>query len=221
MVRTPACVGPVHLLPAVAARAPLKWICSDGPARADTVRMGNVDVGLVIEAVERVQALPYIWPSTPDASAARSAGCGSCASKHALLSEELNALAVRSRPLFVVGRLVPALFADDPTIAAGTGLLEVHECLTVSMPVGPVLVDVTWDPSLIAAGLPGTAPWDGRSDMVLAVDPIGAGWAPDPSRLREEKEALRARIYRGDDRRVRDATLAAMSARFDGLRTGE
>ncbi|HVM52981.1 MAG TPA: hypothetical protein VM262_07270 [Acidimicrobiales bacterium] len=172
-------------------------------------------LSLMLEVVARVQALPYVWPCPPTAASAREAAVGSCASKHALLREELDALGIASRPMFVVGVLVPELLADDPEIAAGAGLLEVHECLTASVPdVGPCVVDVTWDPPLLDRGLLGTRDWDGRSDMaVAAADPVG-WWAPDPARLRTDKEALRARLYDDGDRQIRDRVLAAMAARF-------
>lgn len=121
--------------------------------------------------------------------------------------------------MFVVGLLVPPGLADDPDIAEGADLVEVHELLTVSLPgVGPCRVDITWDPPLIHAGLGGTLDWDGESDMAVAVGEPSAFYAPDPGRLREEKEALRRRLYSEHDRERRDRTLAAMSARFELLR---
>ncbi len=172
-------------------------------------------LGSMVETVARVAALPYVWPCPPDAASARAAGAGSCASKHALLREELAAIGVASRPLFVVGALVPDALAGDPEVAVALGLPEVHECLTVSVPGGgPCLVDVTWDPPLLAAGLAGTRLWDGRSDMVVAVGSPSGWWAPDPERLRAEKEALRSRLYGDGDRERRDRALAAMASRF-------
>lgn len=173
----------------------------------------------VVRLAAEVRRLPYVWPAPPDAASAAAAGAGSCASKHALLADRLAAALVASRPLFVVGPLVPAVLAGDPEMADGAGLLEVHELLTVTVPgAGPVLVDVTWDPPLVAAGLPATVDWDGCSDMVPAVAATGPGWAPDPARLREEKEALRARIHSAAERAVRDRVLAAMSRRFAAWR---
>ena len=87
-----------------------------------------------IRLVREVQALPYVWPSPPDAESARKRGVGSCASKHALLAVKLEEIGVRSRPLFVVGPLVPKSLATDPEIAPGSHLSEVHECLTVLTP---------------------------------------------------------------------------------------
>lgn len=169
----------------------------------------------VRRAVADVMAMPYVWPVPPDPSSAAATGVGSCASKHALLAERLRSIGVASRPLFVVGPLVPSILATDPPFDAGASLLEVHECLTVSMPeVGPLLVDVTWDPVLVHRGLPGTLDWDGHADMAVAVGSGGLTWAPDPTRLREEKEALRARLYRRGDRTVRDRVLGAMSNLF-------
>lgn len=173
----------------------------------------------LLDTVHRVASLPYVWPCPPDAGSARTSGSGSCASKHALLREELAEIGISSRPLFVAGALVPPVFADDPDIALGVGLIEVHECLTVSVPgVGSCLVDVTWDAPLLDAGLPGTQLWDGASDMEVSVGSPAAWWAPDPGRLREEKEALRSRLYYGVDQEVRDRVLAVMGLRFEAWR---
>ncbi len=172
-----------------------------------------------IRLVREVQALPYVWPSPPDAESARKRGVGSCASKHALLALELEAIGISSRPLFVVGPLVPKLLATDPEIAPGAHLSEVHECLTVLTPwAGPLRVDVTWDPLLVKRGLPGTLEWDGKTDMLLAVGEGGPCWAVDREGLRETKEALRARLYRKGQRPVRDQVLAAMAQRFEAWR---
>lgn len=168
-----------------------------------------------VRMVAEVQALPYRWPAVPDGASAAAAGAGSCASKHALLRERLSTVGVDSRPLFVVGPLVPEFLAADPEFVGGVSLLEVHECLTVTMPdVGAVRVDVTWDPPLVERGLAGTLGWRGTSDMALAVGDSGPGWSPDPANLRFEKEALRARLYSPADRAIRDRVLAALSRRF-------
>ena len=174
---------------------------------------------VLVEVVHRVASLPYVWPCPPDAGSARVSGMGSCSSKHALLAEELTRLGISSRPMFVAGALVPSVLANDPEIAAGVGLVEVHECLTVSVPgVGLCVVDVTWDPPLLAAGLPGTRMWDGVSDMEMAIGgPLG-WWAPNPEKLRAEKEALRSRLYGPGDRAERDRVLATMAKRFAAWR---
>src|SRR5438445_9347852 len=87
-----------------------------------------------ITIVRRIQAMPYAWPSPPDAVSARTAGAGSCASKHALLAEELGATGLQSLPLMIVGPLVPLMLKSDPELAPGAHLAEVHECLTVLTP---------------------------------------------------------------------------------------
>src|SRR3990172_4902050 len=71
----------------------------------------------IIALVREVQALPYLWPSPPGADSARRMRAGSCASKHALLAEELATIGVESQPLFVVGKLVPGILADEPELA--------------------------------------------------------------------------------------------------------
>ena len=116
---------------------------------------------------------------------------------------------------------MPEALQEDPEIAPGAHLLEVHECLTVLTPwTGPLRVDVTWDPLLIQRGLPGTLDWDGQSDMLVAVGENQPSWSVPREGLREAKEALRARLYRAGERRVRDKVLAAMAARFAEWRTG-
>ena len=166
----------------------------------------------VVELITLIQRLPYVWPGAPDAASARRAHAGTCASKHALLVEELDALGVSSVPLLILGTLVPQAFAMLPHFAPAVGLLEVHECLTVITPwVGPLRVDITWDPPLIERGLPGTMNWDGESDMPLAVDATGPGWGVPRAGLREYKEALRRRLYGPGERERRDAALKELS----------
>ncbi len=167
-----------------------------------------------IAIVRRVQAMPYTWPSPPDAASARATGAGSCASKHALLAEELAPIGLQSLPLLVVGSLVPQMLKTDPELAPGAHLAEVHEFLTLLTPwAGPLRVDVTWDPVLIRHGLAGTLDWDGRTDMI-AVGEGGPCWSVPRERLREAKEALRSRLYRSGERELRDRVLAAMAQRF-------
>ena len=171
--------------------------------------------------VREIQSLPYTWPAPPDAGSARRTRAGSCASKHALLAEELAAIGVESRPLFVVGKLVPDILADDPELTPGAHLPEVHECLTLITPwAGPLRVDVTWDPPLIACGLPGTLAWDCASDMLLAVGETGPGWSVPREGLREAKEALRRRLYGPGERKLRDRTLASLAKQFEEWRAG-
>ena len=177
--------------------------------------------GEVIRLVRELQEIPYEWPSPPDADHVRTNGAGSCASKHALLAEELGGLGVASAPLFVVGPLVPPLLENDPLFEADASLLEVHELLTVMTPwAGPLRVDITWDPPLIERGLPGTLDWDGESDMAIAVGEGSPSWSPPRDGLRAAKEALRKRIYGPGQREVRDEILARLSARFAEWRRG-
>jgi hypothetical protein len=171
--------------------------------------------------VREVQSLPYVWPCPPDAASARADRAGSCASKHALLAEELAAIGIESVPLLVIGPLVPAVLSAEPGYALGRHLVEVHECLTVLTPwAGPLRVDITWDERLIERGLRGTLNWDGQSDMALAVGEAGPGWSVPRDRLRPAKEALRARLYAHGERKTRDELLALLAARFARWRSG-
>lgn len=167
-----------------------------------------------VTVAETIRKMPYQWPSPPDAASARACGAGSCASKHALLAEELMALGLVSTPLLVVGPLVPAAFRDEPGFAPARHLLEVHELVVVVTPwAGPLRVDITWDPPLVERGLPGEM-WNGADDTPVAVASTGPGWAVPRDGLRTAKEALRARLYAPGERSIRDEALAAMNARF-------
>ena len=174
----------------------------------------------VIARVHDVQAIPYVWPGPPEAASVRERGTGTCASKHALLAEELLALGVVSLPLLVVGPLMPDVLRNEEDCIPGRMLREIHECLTVLSPwAGPLRVDVTWDPVLMTKGLNATRDWDALGDMYLAIEPDSPGWAVDRSHLRVAKEALRNRIYAPGERELRDRTLRAMSDHFTRWRS--
>lgn len=181
-----------------------------------------IDPERIRRVVLDVQALPYRWPGPPTAASARTDRAGTCASKHALLAEELRELGVASRPIFCVGPLVPPVLADLASLRRAADLVEVHELLTVDLPDhGLVRIDVTWDPPLIRAGLAGTLNWDGTSDMTAAVGPVTEWHAPNPDRIRESKEQLRRRIYAVDERQRRDAALAEISKALGELRRND
>ncbi len=116
--------------------------------------------------------------------------------------------------LMVVGPLVPDVWSDLQD--AGRNLLEVHECLTVATSwAGPLLVDVTWHPAAVRAGLRGTLAWDAASDMVCAVQPeksyaVGGDF-------RAQKEKLRSRLYSAAERHKRDYVLTEIARRASEL----
>jgi len=178
---------------------------------ANTVlSMGN-GVRDLIRAVADVQEIPYSWPSPPTAASVRETGGGTCAGKHALLREQLESLGLVASRLMIVGPLVPDLWPD---LQAEDGdLLEVHECLTVETDwAGPLMVDVTWHPAAVRAGLAGTVDWDGMSDMRCAVEPAAA-YAVADTAFRTQKEFLRARLYSPEKRARRDNVLAEIADR--------
>jgi hypothetical protein len=130
-----------------------------------------------------------------------------------VLAEDLALLGLPTQPLTVVGPLVPEIWPD----LGGDDLLEVHECLTVETGwAGPLLLDVTWHPAAVRAGLPGTLDWDGGTDMTPAVSPVQS-YAVGRERFREQKEALRARLYSPAQRARRDEVLAEMALRAAAL----
>ena len=169
----------------------------------------------LVVAVRTVQEMIYAWPALPDAPTTRTAGVGTCAGKHAVLREDLELLGLPTQRLMVVGPLVPPLWPD--LVDRAGGLLEVHECVTVATSwAGPVLLDVTWHPAAIQAGLAGTLHWNGTSDMACAVTPL-ASYAVADEQFREQKEMLRTRLYSPAQRTVRDEVLAEMASRAASL----
>lgn len=180
------------------------------------LRAGPVTPADVLaEAVRAVQELPYAWPAPPDAARTRAAGSGTCAGKHAVLREELAARGFTSKRLMVVGPLAPPLWPD--LVERAGGLMEVHECVTVQTSwAGPLLVDVTWHPAAVRAGLPGTLGWEGTSDMECAVTAM-ISYAVAEDGFREQKELLRSRLYSPAQRAVRDEVLAEMARRAASL----
>jgi hypothetical protein len=165
----------------------------------------------LVESVRRVQKMPYTWPAPAEAAWTRAAGRGTCAGKHALLAEDLLALGIRSRPLLMVGPLVPDVWPD--LMAEAKDLQEVHECLSVETDwVGPLLVDVTWHPAAVRGGLSGTLDWSGDRDMQPALPPV-ACYAVSRNQLRAQKEKLRDRLYTPAERVRRDALLSELAHR--------
>lgn len=164
--------------------------------------------------VAKVQRMPYAWPGPPTAASAKETGRGTCASKHALLRDDIRAVGLGCERLIVVGPLVPDVWPDLGE--GGLHLMEVHECLTVVTPwAGPLLVDVTWHPAAVRAGLPGTLNWDGASDMICAIAATRAYVVT--SDFRAQKEMLRSRLYSAADRNTRDQILATIAKRADEL----
>lgn len=169
-----------------------------------------MDAPRLAEMVAKVQQMPYAWPGPPTAASARESGRGTCAAKHALLRDNIKAVGLDCERLMVVGPLVPSVWPDLGE--AGLHLMEVHECLTVATPwAGPLLIDVTWHPAAVRAGLPGTLDWDGASDMICAIEPVRSYVVAND--FRAQKEMLRSRLYSTADRNTRDQVLARIAER--------
>lgn len=174
------------------------------------------EIERLARSVAEAQAIPYSWPGLPTAASVRETGKGTCASKHAFLREMLNGQGLPGNRIMVVGLLVPSLWPD--LRAASGDLLEVHECLTVETGwAGPLLIDVTWHPAAVCAGLSGTLGWGGLSDMMCAVEPI-ASYPVSDQDLRIQKELLRARLYSPAQRAMRDQVLAEIAKRASEFR---
>lgn len=92
-----------------------------------------------------------------------------------------------------------------------------HECLCVVTDwAGPLVVDVTWHPAAIRAGLPGPLHWSGDRDMEPALSPV-ASYAVSRADLRVQKEELRDRFCTPAERVRRDALLGEIARRAAAL----
>jgi hypothetical protein len=187
-----------------------------GPFDETVTRVLRETPGHALPALFRfVQAMPYRFPGPRDPLHTLQHGWGTCAGKNYLLAELLRAAGVPVAHQIATGDLrdaLPDLPSDLRALAESGPLPDVHSFLTAVGPDGPVVVDASWDPSLAALGFPVQGDWDGCSDTVLALRPhvVYAVCGPDPS---TEKDAIRARLYRGreEDRRRRDVYLARLS----------
>ena len=170
-----------------------------------------------------VQAMSYRFPGPRDARHTLEHGWGTCAGKNYLLAELLGAAGVPVAHMIAIGDLresLPDLPPELRALALSGPLPDVHSFLTAVGRDGPVLVDASWDPPLAAYGFPVQSAWDGCTDTVLAFRPhaVYAVCGPDPS---AEKDAVRARLYRGrdEDKARRDRYLAELSAWLQTLRS--
>lgn len=162
-------------------------------------------LSLRIAAFKKIQALPY--------SVAPNKLCN-CATKCNLLSAELKALEIQTRPVFVefswteagVPHSVYSIPHDTPAI---------HQYLEVLIPESDawVVVDPTWDPSLSPTL---AAPsWDGKSATESAVPVLHVLDEGETARLLEriQDETFRTEWYKRND-----DFLVALEAWLVGLR---
>lgn len=174
-----------------------------------------------VSTVREVQQLPYRWPAPPDAISTTTVQAGSCAGKHALLAQKLQSAGLSCAPLMIVGPLVPAIWQDLADEA--DGLLEVHECVTGVTPCsGPLIVDDTWHPVAVRAGLPGLSNnWDGYRGSLLAVDITNGAYAIPNNAFRDPNNASRDRRYSTEERKRRDRILTKLRiVQLDSHNTG-
>jgi hypothetical protein len=87
-----------------------------------------------------------------------------------------------------------------------------------------LLVDVTWDPPLAAAGFPVAASWDGRTDMALAVPYGGEKFTAatiDKKLKHLEYLSSRPQRYRGECQTMEELThiLQAANRWFESIRS--
>ena len=180
----------------------------------------------VVALVHEVQGIPYAWPGEPTASAVKALGRGTCASKHALLAEELDALGVRSlhrqhrglrpprsRPRLPQLQAPHARSARDayPRGCCRSSTPSARPSRTPARPTAPS-----------SSGRPPRrqdAPWPNRSPPAASVSGTGP-WTPPSSRTSCAPPARRGTDGRSScaDARRRRAAACGVNPRARRLR---
>ncbi|MBN9435813.1 hypothetical protein [Bosea sp. (in: a-proteobacteria)] len=122
-------------------------------------------------AFELVRAMPYrlarFDAAKPDGLF--QTGYGDCRHKAAALNRLFQALGETSRPI-----LMAFDWKDLPIPRQILAPLDetrgFHDCVEIEINRRFVLADATWDPGLLAAGFPGSIPWDGLNPTSAITD---------------------------------------------------
>ncbi len=190
------------------ARSNISHVTSGQDIWSDFCRKSRLDQNPEVrEVVEAVRFIPYGRPTERTAQGVVDEWRGTCSTKH-----ELLALLTRDRwpdfnPQIMhrVYTLTPSvarrLFGDAAlAVVPSDGIADVHTYMTAVVEGRRVVIDAT---------VPG-APWDGRSDMVLACgEGIDVDGGDDPSMTKE-------RLVQGHcDANARDRVIEAL-ARLSG-----
>ena len=143
-----------------------------------------------IAVFERVRDIPYQYPAERDPRAVLHIGRGSCSGKHYLLGEMFRGLNLQVRNMICTHRFneSPLPFPEEmQALLLKNEIVDLHDYLQVSVDGNWIDVDATWELGLREFGFPVTDEWDGRSSMLLTVNPDEQTTVQgDPGKAKEE-----------------------------------
>jgi len=143
-----------------------------------------------IRVFERVRDLPYQYPASRDPLEVLRSGRGSCSGKHYLLGKLFSAMGLRVKNMLCTHRFneSPLPFPDDmQEILRKNEIVDLHDYLQVQIDGQWVDVDCTWEKALRDFGFPVTDDWNGKSSMMLTVNPDETKEVNgDPSKAKDE-----------------------------------
>jgi hypothetical protein len=135
---------------------------------------GREPLAARIAVFERVRDIPYQYPSDRDPQTVLRTNRGSCSGKHYLLGEMFRGLGLSVRNMICTHRFneSPLPFPEEmQALLLKNEIVDLHDYLQVSIDGDWIDVDGTWERGLREFGFPVTDEWDGRSSMLLSVNP--------------------------------------------------
>lgn len=161
-----------------------------GAALQDWTR-GRDPMAARIALFEHVRDLSYEYPAVSrDPAEVLKRGRGSCSGKHYLLGELFRRQGLPVRYMICTHRFneSPLPFPDEmQALLEKNEIVDLHDYLQVSVDGQWVDIDATWELALRDYGFPVNDEWDGRSSMVLTVNPDEQVEVEgDPEKAKEE-----------------------------------
>jgi hypothetical protein len=149
---------------------------NEDPIRAalEEWTQGRDPLAARITVFEHVRDIPYCYPADRDPKEVLRKGHGSCSGKHYLLGEMFRGLGLGVRNMICTHRFneSPLPFPEEmQALLLKNEIVDLHDYLQVSVDGEWIDVDATWELGLRDFGFPVTDEWDGKSSMLLTVNP--------------------------------------------------
>lgn len=175
----------------------------------------------LVRVFEKVRDIPYGSTGERDPQRILEAGLGSCSGKHLLLKGLFDQLGYQSRILtcyHYFNEALPAREYPEPlqTLITQYTIIDFHHVVQLQQNTKWLIVDVTWDPPLLAYGFPVNMNWKGDTDTQVAVKP--RKWYAPVEDLITFKEQLLMGLT-AEEREIRKRFLELLTAWFTTLRT--
>lgn len=167
-----------------------------------------------IRVFEKVRDIPYGSVGEREPAKVLETNLGSCSGKHILLNGLFRALGFQSKVKTCLQYFQEALPPENnyperlKEIICNCQVVDFHHFVTVEINGVWIQVDATWDAALSDYGFNVNLDWDGKSDTVLAVEPIS--FYPDTEDIIALKERLIAEMD-PKERQIRSEFFALLT----------